>query len=100
MKSGQVGYAGLGVARKYRDSGQSRAEFCREQEIPLTTLDYYLRRDRAKPKQELVAVEVVSEDKAAASDFVLVLATGRRLEIAANFDEAGLERLLTLLERC
>ena len=89
----------MGVAGEYRGSGKTRAEFCRERGLALTTLDNYLRRDREEQKQKLVPVKVIAEGKATGSGFTVVLGTGRRVEMAADFDEAGLGRLVAVLER-
>ena len=99
MKLGQTAYIGIGVAAEYRGSGKTRAEFCREHGIAVTTLDYYLRRDGAKGRQRLVPVRVVEEEKERGSGFTLALGNGRRIELAADFDEIGLSRLVAVLER-
>ena len=88
---------GIGVAAKYRGSGKTRAEFCRERGIAVTTLDYYLRRDGAKGRQRLV--RVVEEEKEWGSGFTLALGNRRRIELAVDFDEIGLSRLVAVLER-
>ena len=68
---------GIGVVAKYRGSGKTRAEFCRERGITVTTLDYYLRRDGAKGRQRLV--RGVEEEKEWGSGFTLTLGNGRRI---------------------
>ena len=99
MKLGQTAYVGIGVAGEYRGSGKTRAEFCRERGIAVTTLDYYLRRDGAKGRQRLVPVRVEEEETERGSGFTLALGNGRRIALAADFDEVGLSRLVAVLER-
>ena len=79
MNLGQTVQVGIGVAAKYRGSGKTRAEFCRERGITVTTLDYYLRRDGAKGRQRLVPVRVEEEEKEWGSGFTLALGNGRRI---------------------
>ena len=67
--------------------------------MAVTTLDYYLRRDGVKRRQRLVPVRVVEEEKERGSGFTLALWNGRRIELAADFDEIGLSRLVAVLER-
>ena len=97
MKLGQPAYVGIGVAAEYRVSGKTRAEFCRERGMAVTTLDYYLRGDGAKGRQRLVPVRVEEEERG--SGFTLALGNGRRIELAVDFDEIGLSRLVAVLER-
>ncbi len=89
----------MGVAGEYRGSGKTRAEFSRERGLALTTLDYYLRREREQHKQKLVPVKVIAEGKSTGSGFTVVVGRNRRVEMAADFDEAGLGRLVAVLER-
>lgn len=99
MKLGQTAYVGIGVAAEYRVSGKTRAEFCRERGMAVTRLDYYLRGDGAKGRQKLVPVRVEEEEKERGSGFTLALVNGRRIELAVDFDEIGLSRLVAVLER-
>jgi hypothetical protein len=108
MKIGKTAYSGLGVAEAYRTSGKRRADFCRERGLTLSTLDYYLRRDRPAVKslqkppeaaqQRLVPVHVVGREAARPSGLVVELGNGRRIEVTADFDEASLLRLIAVLE--
>jgi len=79
----------------YRESGLKRADYCRTQGIPVTTLDYYLHRE-AQPR--LAKVTVTAESRELARDFTLVLRNGRRIESAWNFPEADLSRLIRIVE--
>ena len=75
MKFGREAKVGIGVAAAYRASGQTRAEFCREQGLPVTTLDYYLRREVHHSQQKLIPVRVIPEAAPTkpGSGFTLVL---------------------------
>jgi hypothetical protein len=102
MKIRKTAYVGLGVVGEYRASGQTRAEFCRNRGMPVTTLDYYLRRDGDNGRQKLVPVKVVEEVKPRqepGSGFTLVTPGNMRIEIGVGFDEEALGRLLAVLER-
>lgn len=102
MRIGRRAQAGIGVAGEYWRSGKTRAEFCREGRIPLTTLDYYLRRDKANREAKLLPVRVVSDDKPQPplrGELTVILNSGRRVEVTPDFDEAALERLIAVLER-
>lgn len=99
MKVGRESKVGIGVAAAYRASGQTRAEFCRKQGMPVTTLDYYLRRDAYQSRQKLVPVRVVQEAATMkpGSAFTLVLTNGLRLEMAVDFDGPALARLIAVI---
>ena len=99
MKLGKKAYAGLGVVEEYRESGKTRAEFCRSRGLALSTLDYYVRRDRVQPRQRILPVRVADEVQPGRNGFTVVLRNGRRIELAGDFDEAGLARLIPMLER-
>lgn len=69
----------LRLVREFESGGKTRAEFCRQHGIPVTTLDYW--RLRRKARQRLV--EVAVEKPVAGGGFSLVLANGRRVECGA-----------------
>ena len=100
MKFGREAKVGIGVAAAYRASGQTRAEFCREQGLPVTTLDYYLRRELHHSQQKLIPVRVIPEAAPTkpGSGFTLVLSNGLRLEMAADFDAPALARLIAAIQ--
>ena len=87
------------MAEAYRTGEKTRADFCRERGITLSTLDYYLRRDRQKPKQKLLPVRLVADEKRTSSAMAVVLGNGRRIEVTADFDAPGLSRLIAVAER-
>jgi hypothetical protein len=84
------------VVEEFRASGLTRIEYSRRAGIALSTLSNYCRRHRARGSG-LVRVEV---DRAArlGSSFALVLARDRRVEMAGQFDEAELIRLIRAVE--
>jgi len=81
----------------YRGSGMKRADYCRSQGIPVTTLDYYLHREGQQARPRLAKVTVTSEGPVT-KDFALVLRNGRRIESLWNFPEADLSRLIRIAE--
>jgi transposase-like protein len=89
---------------EYWRSGATRKEFCRQHAISLTTLESWKRVERklgqAQPQLLRVAVEAGSDGNpgVAGSDFVLILANGRRIETSWGFDEARLGRLIRVVE--
>jgi hypothetical protein len=82
----------------YRQSGMKRAEYCRSQGIPVTTLDYYLHRQALQRQPRLAKVTVAPEASTPAANFALVLRNGRRIESNWNFQEADLARLIRIAE--
>lgn len=82
------------VVEEYESSGLSRREFCQQRGISLTTLDYWRREHRAKPR--MVKVEVAPAEPA--GNFTLSLANGRRIESSWRFADAELIRLIRIAE--
>ena len=87
------------------ESGFSRSEYCRRHNLSYHALTYWVRKQGANPesKPPLALVEVpvrsalpVRRPQAALR---LHLASGRMLEIEPDFDQATLDRILTVLER-
>lgn len=76
------------LVREYESGAKTRAEFCRQHGIPVTTLDYW--RLRRKPKPRVVEVAVEKPDGSGA--YWLVLANGRRIE-CGEAELAGLIRI-------
>ena len=81
----------------YRQSGMKRAEYCRSQGIPVTTLDYYLHRQALQSRPRLAEVKVTPE-ASPAGNFALLLRNGRRIESSWNFRDADLARLIRVAE--
>ena len=92
------------LAVEYEGSGLTRAEFCRQKDLPLKTLARYLTRYRRQiargsephQSQRLVAVEVA--DPRGGSELTVVLQAGRRIEVKHGFDAATLRQLVLALE--
>lgn len=82
----------------YRESGMKRADYCRSQGIPVTTLDYYLHRESLQGRPRIAKVTVTSESSEPTRAFALVLRNGRRIESGWDFCEAGLSRLMRIAE--
>jgi hypothetical protein len=81
----------------YQASGLTRTEYCRREGVPVTTLDYYRRRQARKEKGRLVKVVVQSDPAEPKSVFTVVLANGRRIESGWRCD-ADLARLIRICE--
>jgi hypothetical protein len=88
----------------------SELEFCHSRGLSRSTL---YRHRKQQPKKadpglisanpQLVRVELAGGKQGVASNgggLVVVLATGRKIEIAPGFDGLTLERLVVVLERC
>jgi hypothetical protein len=82
----------------YRQRGGTRAEYCRQQGITESTLDYFLRRYSANGRPRLARVKIVAQAPAAEGTFALLLGNGRRIESAWNFRDADLARLIRIAE--
>ena len=82
-----------GIIEGYAASGTTRREYCEKHRIPLSTLDYWRRREQKKPKLVEVAIETQSPE-----GFALVLTNGRRIESSWRFAEADLLRLIRVAE--
>jgi hypothetical protein len=82
-----------GLVDGFAKSGMTRRAYCEKHNIGISTLDYWRRAQKGKPK----LVEVAIEGPLTAG-FVLVLANGRRIESSWKFGEADLARLLRVAE--
>ena len=82
-----------GIVQDYAKSGLTRREYCEKHEISITSLDYWRRAHKSKPKLVEIAVETPPD-----MGFVLVLANGRRIESSWRFTEAALMRLIHVAE--
>jgi len=83
---------------EYRQSGEGRTEYCRRQGIPVTTLDYYRRREALKVRPRLARVKLTAQPAGPAASFAVVLRNGRRIESGWNFRDADLARLIRVAE--
>jgi hypothetical protein len=82
-----------GIVEDYSKSGMTRREYCEKHKISITTLDYWRRAQKSKPRLVQIAVETQP-----GTGFVLVLANGRRIESSWQFAEADLLRLIRAAE--
>jgi hypothetical protein len=82
-----------GIVDGFAKSGMRRREYCEKHKIAMTTLDYWRRAQKSKPKLVEVAIEAQP-----AGGFALVLGNGRRIESSWKFAEADLTRLLRVAE--
>lgn len=82
-------------------SGQTVAEFCRENELSKTTLSYWLRRERRSRGAEASLVElpasIVSTVASTGGAVKMHLAGGARIEIEPGTDPQWLGQWLPLL---
>lgn len=82
-------------------SGFSRREYCRRHNLSYHTLTYWVRKQRitpVKPALALVEVPVCPLPlRSGAAALRLHLDSGRMLEIDPDFDDAALDRVLTVL---
>jgi hypothetical protein len=81
-----------GIVDGFAKSGMTRREYCEKHDIGISTLDYWRRTQRNKPR----LVEVTVEKPA--TGFAVVLANGRRIESSWKFAEAELIRLIRAAE--
>ena len=93
------------VVAEYESSGLSRIEFCRERGVALSTLGRYRSRQQRQASaasNTLLAVEVCGRAPvplgATGSALVVVLRSGRRIEVGCGFDTGALEQLVRVLE--
>ena len=97
------------LLRGYEQSGLSRRQYCEEQGVAVTTLDYYRQRQLKdkKPRTEqqtaaLVRVKLTAgappAQRQVQEGFSVVVSQGRRIESPWNFSERGLARLIRVLE--
>lgn len=89
----------------YENGDLTRREYCRRLGIPVTTLDYYRRRqgqsEQGGRKRRLAAelVEVKLAEPARVGGFALVLSNGRRIESGWGFPEQDLARVVRVAEQ-
>src|SRR5205823_8976908 len=84
------------ILERYRASGLSQLEYCRQTGVVLRTLGRYLRRSQS-PEQQLVRVKVEAPPEPGAG-FVLMLGNGRRIASGWDFGDAELARLIRVAE--
>ena len=83
------------LMEKYRASGLTQSEYCRQNGVVLSTLGRYLRRNRSEQRLVRVKLEAPSEPGVG---FVLMLGNGRRIVSDWAFGDAELARLIRVAE--
>jgi len=84
------------ILERYRTSGLSQLEYCRQTGMVLSTLGRYLRRSQRR-EQQLVRVKVEATPEPG-TGYVLMLANGRRIAGGWGFEDAELARLIRVAE--
>ena len=77
------------MVAEFQGSGMTRREYCAKHKIAVTTLDYWRRAQKSRPK--LVEVEIEARPL---GGFTLMLGNGRRIESSWKFAEVDLARLI------
>ena len=95
MKLGRSAEEIQRIVEGYRASGLGRRQYCEEVGIGVSTLDYYLMRERKG--QRMVRVRVAQRADRGVG-FAVVLVNGRRIESGWEFGEAELARLIRVAE--
>lgn len=97
---------------RYRASGLTRKEFAEQADISVSTLDYYVRRERkaalpaALLPNRILPVDLIAADRqlsgtvatAQSAGIAIRLANGRAVEVGRGFDAELLLDLLAVLE--
>ena len=86
------------LLEEFRQSGETRAAFCRRLGIAVTTLDYYRHRRVPQARARLARVKLTAQSSDPSAAFVLVLRNGRRIETNWNFRDADLARLIRIAD--
>ena len=98
----EPGRRGAQLVANYRASGKTRAAYCREAGISISTLGYHQRRVRDFEQTRLVPVQVAAARSICGREGIetiaVLLRNGRRVELGWRGDEGGLNHLLSLLE--
>lgn len=81
---------------EWKQSGLTRAAFCRKHKLAVSTFDYWRRRirERSRSKSELVKVSVNQPSKHN-TKLILELPGGIRLDIPSDYCSDHLKRLIT-----
>lgn len=90
------------LVRSFETSGLARRQFCSANQVALNTFNRYVQRyggraSEMRNPQQLVAVEIV-DPGAFRAEVAVVLARGRRIEVARGFDARTLQQVVAALE--
>ena len=98
----EPGRRGAQLVANYRASGKTRAAYCQEAGISISTLGYHQRRVREFEQTQLVPVKVTDPSLIGSFEGIetvaVLLRNGRRVELGWRGGESGLNHLLSLLE--
>ncbi|MBV9488695.1 MAG: hypothetical protein JO069_03095 [Verrucomicrobia bacterium] len=94
------------LVEEFKRSGLNRSQFCRQRQLALSTLKRHLADEPAEPRptgSRLVPVEVLKsrgrlQPPALGGGVTILLAGGRRIEVAPAFDAQTFSRVVQLLE--
>jgi hypothetical protein len=80
----------------------TRGEFCARNQVAPNTFNRYMqrygaRRGKGDEQQQLIAVEIV-DAQVFSAEVAVVLARGRRVEVARGFDAQTLQQVVAALE--
>jgi hypothetical protein len=98
------------LVAEFVSSGMRRSEFCQSRGLSFSTLDRHLKKRRWKRRRRpvssasrLLKVELAAKESpthlASTCGLVVVLPSGRRIEVHPDFDSNTFERLVSVLER-
>ena len=96
------------LVAEFAGSGMTETEFCQTRGLSRSTLYRHLRQQRRQEHMvsantQLVPVELAGTPRREVnnngSGLAVVLASGRKIEVAQTFDAFTLERLVSVLER-
>jgi hypothetical protein len=96
-----------GLVAEYESSGLGRLEFCQKHGLSLSTLNRHRKRTQLRTETartgRLVAVEIsdrkqVSESRSG-TELLVLLSSGRRIEVRDGFDAKVLQQLVRVLEQ-
>lgn len=96
------------LVAEFASSGMTETEFCQTRGLSRSTLYRHLRQQRIHAQSIPANTQLVPVELAAAprrevnnngSGLAVVLASGRKIEVAQAFDAFTLERLVSVLER-
>src|SRR4051812_1895736 len=95
------------LVAEYEGSGLGRLEFCAKHGLSLSTLNRHRKRKHERTEAvtggRLVAVELSASKQDAGSqsgsELLVVLSSGRRIEVRGGFDPKLLQQLVRVLEQ-
>ena len=87
---------GRKMLEEFERSGLTRREYCDQNHVPITTLDYWRWKKNKETKPGLVKVTVEGEQPS--PGFSVMLANGRRIESSWSFRETELARVIRVAE--